>query len=244
MIKIKLRYHFLLFTSIYLYTACVTPLKNLEVNEYGLKVILHKKQYGELVAVDTNQKMIHLPHWMPNLLIDLRYASNNNFTKSTIYSAYAGAYLRLPAARALQAVQNELNQQGLGLKIFDAYRPYAATKLMWNLVRDDRYTASPATGSGHNRGAAVDLTLVDLRTGLELPMPTGFDSFNDSAHHSFMNLPANVLQNRNLLKNIMEKHGFVALETEWWHYSLPNAKDRFMLMNIDFEDFGMSYKKE
>ncbi len=244
MFKIKHHLYFTFFVSIYLCTACVTPLKNLEPNEYGLKVIHHKKQYGELVAADSNQKMIHLLHWMPNLIVDLRYASTKNFTHKSFYSAYAGAYLRLPAARALQLVQNDLNQKGLGLKIFDAYRPYAATKLMWTLVRDDRYAASPATGSGHNRGAAVDLTLINLRTGLELQMPTGFDSFTDSAHHSFMNLSESVLANRNLLRTTMEKYGFVALETEWWHYSLPNAKDRFMLMNIDFEDFGMSYKKE
>ncbi len=123
---------------------------------------------------------------------------------------------------------------GLGLKIFDAYRPYSVTEKMWLPVQDDRYAADPKKGSGHNRGVAVDLTLIYLATGEELNMGTGFDNFSDTAHHAFTNLPEDILQNRLLLKKNMEQYGFKALDTEWWHYSLPNAKD-FELLDIDFK---------
>jgi D-alanyl-D-alanine dipeptidase len=132
-------------------------------------------------------------------------------------------------------------QSGLGLKIFDAYRPYSVTEKMWEPVQDDRYAADPKKGSGHNRGVAVDLTIINLKNNEALDMGTGFDNFSDTAHHAFTNLPEDVLQNRLLLKNIMEQHGFKALDTEWWHYSLPNAKE-FELMNISFNDFAVKPK--
>ena len=123
---------------------------------------------------------------------------------------------------------------GIGLKIFDAYRPYSVTEKMWEPIKDERYVADPKKGSGHNRGIAVDLTLINLKTKVELPMGTGYDNFSDTAHSTFMALPVEILQNRNLLKNIMEKNGFKVLETEWWHYSFTDAKD-FELMDISFK---------
>jgi len=123
----------------------------------------------------------------------------------------------------------------MGIKIWDAYRPYSVTEKMWELVKDDRYAADPKFGSGHNRGIAVDLTIIDLSTGKELDMGTGFDNFSDTAHHDFKNLPANVLQNRLVLRSVMEKHGFKALETEWWHYYFINGKD-YELLDIPFEE--------
>jgi zinc D-Ala-D-Ala dipeptidase len=141
--------------------------------------------------------------------------------------------MRLPAARALSKVQDELNKQGLGLKIYDAYRPYFVTEKFWELVHDDRYVADPKKGSGHNRGIAVDLTIIDFRTKKELVMPTGFDNFTDSAHHDFVNLPDEILKNRKLLKETMEKFGFVEFPTEWWHYSLPHPEN-YEVMDLPF----------
>lgn len=144
------------------------------------------------------------------------------------------SFLRMPAARALARVQQELAAQGLGLKIFDAYRPYSVTVKFWELVKDERYVANPAKGSGHNRGIAVDLTIIDLQTGRELDMGTGFDNFTDTAHQSFTDLPSTVLENRRLLRTVMEKYGFVALETEWWHYYLRDGA-HFELLDIPFK---------
>jgi D-alanyl-D-alanine dipeptidase len=138
----------------------------------------------------------------------------------------------LPAARALLEVQQDLNKQGYGLKIFDAYRPYSVTEKFWDLVHDERYVADPKKGSGHNRGIAVDLTIIDLKNGKELNMGTGFDNFTDSAHHDFTALSKEVLANRQLLKQTMMKYGFNLFATEWWHYSWPDP-DKFKILDLD-----------
>jgi len=113
---------------------------------------------------------------------------------------------------------------------------------MWEKVKDDRYAADPSKGSGHNRGAAVDLTLINLKTKKELPMGTGFDNFTDSAHPGFNQLPDSILANRNLLKSVMEKYGFKQLSTEWWHFYLPNSTS-FELLDISFADLKKMGKK-
>ena len=198
-----------------------------------LEVVTNKKNYKQEVRKDEQQKMIELKWLIPGIIYDLQYATSNNFTGKKLYQQSRYTYLRLPAAMALKKVQAELQQQGRGLMIFDAYRPYSVTKMMWNLIKDERYVANPASGSGHNRGLSVDLTIVDLLTGKPLDMGTPFDNFTDTAHHNFKQLAPEVLQNRLLLKTTMEKYGFRALSTEWWHYSWPNTNG-FKVLDIDF----------
>src|SRR5258705_7952788 len=179
--------------------------------------------------------MIELKTLMPSLKYDLRYATTNNFMHRLMYPQKTNVtFLRLPAAISLQKVQQELNEKGLGLKIFDAYRPYSVTVKFWELIKDERYVANPAKGSGHNRGIAVDLTIFNLKTGEELNMGTGFDNFTNTAHQTFTDLPEEVLQNRGLLRTTMEKYGFKAFDTEWWHYFLNNG-DKFEILDIDFK---------
>lgn len=192
-------------------------------------------QYKKQVKADSAKKMIELKSKIPGLVYDLRYATVNNFMRRLMYPAGTNtAYLRLPAAAALQKVQQKLAKKGLGLKIYDAYRPYSVTVKFWELVKDERFVANPARGSGHNRGIAVDLTIINLQTGKELAMGTGFDNFTDTAHHSFTGLPEEILQNRNLLKTVMANYGFKVYADEWWHYSLPDAA-KFELLDIDFK---------
>lgn len=131
-------------------------------------------------------------------------------------------------------MQKELNDLGYGLKVFDAYRPYKTSRMMWELIRDERYVANPAKGSGHNRGLAIDLTIIEAKSGKELDMGTPHDNFTDSAHHSFRQLSSEVLKNRTLLRGLMERNGFKALETEWWHYNWPNNRD-YDVLDIDFK---------
>ncbi|MDR3712123.1 MAG: M15 family metallopeptidase [Puia sp.] len=200
-----------------------------------LQVIDSRKLYLETVQKDSNQRMEDLRQRIPSLVFDLRYATKDNFVKQPLYPATRTSFLRLPAAKALAGVQAALKTQGLGLKIFDAYRPYGVTKKMWEIVHDSRYVADPAKGSGHNRGIAVDLTLIDLSTGKELPMPTGFDNFSDSAHQDFRDLPEESIRNRLLLKTVMEKYGFEPLKTEWWHFSLPQPGD-FKVLDLPFDE--------
>jgi zinc D-Ala-D-Ala dipeptidase len=191
--------------------------------------------YLKAVSADPGKRMIELSSKIPGLIYDLRYSTTANFMKREMYTPpTAVSFLRAPAAEALLNVQKELARSGIGIKIFDAYRPYSVTVKFWELVKDERYVANPAKGSGHNRGIAVDLTLIKLSDNSEIPMGTGFDNFSDTAHHSFKKLPEDIIRNRILLRTTMEKYGFKALETEWWHYFLPEG-NRFEVLNIPFD---------
>jgi zinc D-Ala-D-Ala dipeptidase len=193
------------------------------------------EDYKKQVKKDPVKKMVELKTAIPGIVYDLRYATLNNFMKRLMYPAGTNTtFLRQPAADALRKVQVELGIKGLGLKVFDAYRPYAVTVKFWELVHDERYVANPKNGSGHNRGVAIDLIIINSKTRAELNMGTGFDNFSDTAHQSFLKLPQDVLDNRKLLKTTMEKHGFKPYADEWWHYSWPDAA-KFEILDIDFK---------
>jgi D-alanyl-D-alanine dipeptidase len=193
------------------------------------------KEYVQQVKKEPLKKMVEIKSVIPDIVYDLRYATTNNFMHRLMYPPHTThTFMRSAAVVALKNVQDELNKSGMGLKIFDAYRPYSVTVKFWELVKDERYVANPSKGSGHNRGIAADLTIINLKTGKELDMGTGFDNFTDSAHHAFTHLPSAVLQNRTLLKSLMEKNGFKAFDTEWWHYFFgdPNL---FEILDLDFK---------
>lgn len=142
---------------------------------------------------------VELVHVVPGLVLDIRYATTNNFTGQKVYSD-ARCFLRSGPAGKLKRVQKELASQGLGLKIFDGFRPLAVQRRFWEIMPDERYVANPAKGSRHNRGAAVDLTLIRLSDGRELPMPMAFDDFSERAGRDYPDLPAEVIRNRDLLR--------------------------------------------
>ena len=181
--------------------------------------------------------MVDLKKKIPGIVLELRYAGRNNFIHQQLYPFINTTYLRQPVADKLAIIQKELNEKGKGLKIYDAYRPYEVTEKLWESVKNDLYAASPKKGSGHNRGIAIDLTIIDLITGRELNMGTDFDNFSDTARHAFRKLPPDVLQNRYLLRSTMEKYGFKASNTEWWHYSLHHP-NKFDILDIPFEELG------
>ncbi|MBL8693555.1 MAG: M15 family metallopeptidase [Planctomycetes bacterium] len=151
----------------------------------------------------------------PTICIDLRYSTKFNFLGEPIYGE-PRAYLRRDAAERLARVQSALALRGLGLKVWDAYRPLAAQRRMWALVPDERYVSNPQKGGRHTRGASVDVTLVDVH-GRELPMPTIFDDFTERAA---VDAPAPEVarRNRDLLRDAMAEGGFTVLSSEWWHY--------------------------
>ena len=224
--KILQRLRILIVPSLFILHSTCT----LAQNKYGVTVIDNKDSYRRSISLDSSKKMIELRTVVPDILYDLRYATTNNFTRKRMYSGNVrNTFLRIPAAKALAKVQQELKTKGFGLKIFDGYRPYSVTVKFWELIKDEKYVANPAKGSAHNRGLAVDLTLVDLKTKKELDMGTGFDNFSDTAHHSFTNLNPAVKQNRKLLKEVMRKYGFDMFDMEWWHYSWPNTHDYELL---------------
>ncbi len=165
------------------------------------------------------------------IAIDIRYATTNNFLKRKLYPV-ARCVLRGAAARTLSQVQDDLVKQGLGLKVYDCYRPLSVQKQMWGVLPDNRYVANPTQGSRHNRGAAVDVTLVD-RNGRELEMPTGFDDFTERASRDYMGASPQALKNRQLLENAMKKYGFIPLPTEWWHFDAPGW-EKFSILDVSF----------
>ena len=233
--KIPFQCH--IFQSLLLFFFHASPL-SAQTNHYGLQVIDNVLIYRQTVQADSLKRMTELKSSVPNIIYDLRYGTTSNFMHRKMYLHNTKlTFLRTEAARALANVQHELNQKGYGLKVFDAYRPYSVTVSFWELVKDERYVANPAKGSGHNRGLAIDLTIVDLKTRKELDMGTGFDNFSDTAHHNFSNLPESVLNNRKLLKETMEHFGFSSFDTEWWHYSWPDNR-HYEVLDIDFKELA------
>jgi D-alanyl-D-alanine dipeptidase len=198
------------------------------------RYISSKDSLRQAIKTDPRMRLIALQKIIPGVAIDLRYAGTNNFTKTILYH-HPIACLHVEPAEALRKAQAELNNQGLGLKIYDAYRPLSVSCKLWRLVPDRHYAANPRKGSNHNRAVAVDLTLIDLKTCKELDMGTSFDNFTDTAHHDFMQLPQQVLANRRLLKSIMRKYGFGMVPEEWWHYQWRNRRD-YEVMDLDFDD--------
>jgi len=206
-------------------------------NRYGLRVVPDLAAYEQLARRDPDKRLVDLASL--GIATDIRYATPNNFMHQTLYPV-AKAYLRAPAARALADVNRELAARGLAVKVFDGYRPYSITEKMWEPIRNPDFVADPAKGSRHNRGAAVDLTLVDSRTGAELPMPTPYDDFTSRARQDFNDLPADALANRALLRDAMVRHGFDPLPSEWWHYDF-RGWERFELMDVPLEKLEASH---
>jgi D-alanyl-D-alanine dipeptidase len=154
---------------------------------------------------------------------DMRYATENNFLKAKVYEC-AECYTRVKTAKALIAANAAFKAHGVKIKFFDCYRPNSVQYLMWEIVPNPQYVADPVKGSIHNKGGAVDITLVTLQ-GVELDMGTDFDFFGRPAYHDYLDLPQHILDNRKLLKETMEKHGFWSVRTEWWHYNLGAASN-------------------
>ena len=162
-----------------------------------------------------------------SILVDVKYATPDNFVGSVLYDTNL-CFLRQSVAKRLVRVQQRLQQQGLGLKILDGYRPLSVQKKMWKLMPDSRYVADPQKGSRHNRGAAVDVTLVD-HAGRELEMPTAYDDFTEKAHRDYQALPPAAIQHRAILQQAMQAEGFLPLTSEWWHFDAPNWQNYALL---------------
>jgi zinc D-Ala-D-Ala dipeptidase len=203
-------------------------------NEYGLEVVDDKDLYLQTVEEDPSKELVDLEEEISDIRLDVRYATEYNFMEEQLYPV-AKAVLRKPAAESLSEVQEDLKERGLELEVFDGYRPYEVTEKIWEPYQDPDFVADPAEGSRHNRGCAVDVTLVDSATGEELLMPTDYDDFTEQAAHDYADLPEEAIRNRDLLREVMEGHGFAALETEWWHYDCQDW-ERFEVMDLPLEN--------
>ena len=208
-----------------------------EVSRYGLQPVSGMENYRRLIQQDPRQELVALDKFIPGIRLDIRYATANNLMHYPVYGM-AAAYLRRPAAEALRDIQKELNAKGYGLKIFDGYRPYRTTVIFYEKYHDTAFVASPYTGSRHNRGCAVDMTIIDLKTGKELEMPTAYDAFTKKAAYNYPDLPVNALKNRQMMQDVMLRHGFVIYPDEWWHFDFGGWR-QYPVMDIPFEELRM-----
>ena len=174
----------------------------------------------------------------PTIKLDVRYATTNDFLGTPVYTQ-ARAFLQRPAAEALVRANHELKALGFGLIIHDGYRPWYVTKIFWDATPDDKkiFVANPQEGSKHNRGCAVDLSLYDLKTGLEVAMPSGYDEMSERAYADYPGGTDEERARRALLKQAMEKHGFAVIPKEWWHFDYKDWK-QYPILNVKFEDLG------
>lgn len=162
--------------------------------------------------------LVKITDYIPDALVELRYATEDNFTGQVIYD-FAEPYLRYGTVKKLMAVQEDLRELELNMKIWDGFRPVSAQFKMWEVFPDDTYVANPNIGySNHNRGCAVDLTLVDKK-GRELEMPSEFDDFTTQADRDYSECTETAAQHAQLLEILMEKHGFKGYYGEWWHFN-------------------------
>lgn len=204
-------------------------------NPFNLDITQNLEDYENDVKQNQENRLVDLGK-IKNIYLDIRYATPNNFTGQVIYSS-PKAFARNPVYNALQKVQDSLSYYKIGIKIYDAYRPYTASLKFFEVYPDTNFVANPKYGSRHNRGSAVDLTLVELSTGKELPMPTEYDNFTEKAHPDYNDLPDTVLTNKKLLFGIMKHFGFSYYPTEWWHFDF-NGWENYKLMDLSFEELA------
>lgn len=177
-------------------------------------------------------ELVELTSLDATIKLDIRYATENNFLSTPVYEQ-ARAFLQKPAAKALVKAHQWLKKRGYGLLIHDAYRPWYVSKIFWEATPPDQreFVADPASGSRHNRGAAVDLTLYDLKTGQAVEMPSLYDEFSPRAYPTYTGGTAEQRRLRDLVREAMEKHGFKVIENEWWHFDYKDWK-KYPILNV------------
>lgn len=163
--------------------------------------------------------LVRIRDFIPDVREELAYATEENFTGEKIYDFY-NAYLRYGTVKKLASAEEELKSLGYGILIWDGFRPVSAQAALWETCPDPAYVSHPVTGTrAHCRGNAVDLTLFDLETGEQLPMPTGFDDFTALADRNYSDCDPVAAANAKLLEDTMKKHGFKPYKAEWWHFT-------------------------
>ena len=169
-----------------------------------------------------------------SIKLDIRYATTKNFTGKPVYTE-ARAFLQRPAAEALVKAHRELSPHGYGLLLHDGYRPWAVTKLFWEVTPPAlrEFVADPATGSKHNRGAAIDLSMYDLAFGTAVAMPSEYDEFTRRAYPDYRGGAADARARRDLLRAVMERNGFTIEPNEWWHFNFKDWQE-YPILDIPF----------
>lgn len=208
--------------AIFLFLSCKSK-QNLiaqTVEESLLKNEISNK-FIELNSKINDSSFVNLNDYSNDFVYDMKYATSDNFLKAKVYDC-GECFLRLKTVKALINANNSFMKLGFKIKLFDCYRPLDVQKKMWAIVPNPIYVANPAKGSIHNKGGAVDISLVDL-SGKEIDMGTKFDFFGEEASHNYLKLNQKIIDNRKFLKSIMFEFKFNSLDSEWWHYNLIDA---------------------
>lgn len=172
----------------------------------------------KVVTQISDTTFVNLKDYSSDFMYDMKYATTDNFLKAKVYDC-AKCYLRLKTIKSLIEANNSFRKMGFKIKLYDCYRPHDVQVKMWQIVPNPKYVANPTKGSIHNKGGAIDITLVDF-SGKELDMGTAFDFFGEQASHNFTNLSDTIQSNRKLLKSVMTNSKFNSFDSEWWHYNL------------------------
>lgn len=212
----------------------ITPVRSPEELRAEALAAVKPEEEGDFVESD----LVEVTSLDPTIRLDVRYATTNNFMGEVFYSS-ARAFLQRPAAEAVVRAHEWLNERGYGILIHDGYRPWYVTKMFWDATPDHlkNFVADPASGSRHNRGCAVDLTLFDLETGEVVLMPAGFDEMSPRSHVDYQGGTDRQRWFRDLLRAAMEAQGFTVYDDEWWHYDYERW-DRYRIGNEVFEEIG------
>jgi D-alanyl-D-alanine dipeptidase len=189
------------------------------------------EEKGEFRSSD----LVEITKLDPTIKLDIRYATPNNLIGTPVYSQ-ARAFLQRPAAQALVQVQSALAKEGYGLQVYDGYRPWYITKIFWDAVPEaqHKFVADPEKGSRHNRGCAVDLTLIDLKTGRAVDMPSLYDETTERAYPTYEGGTIEQRRMRDLLRRHMEAEGFTVNDYEWWHFDYRDW-NKYAIQNMRFE---------
>jgi D-alanyl-D-alanine dipeptidase len=203
-------------------------------------VIRDTVNYLQLIGDDASNELINLEGFVPGLKLDIRYATSNNISGEPLY-VKGQAFVRKPVAVSMAIIQDALNRRGLGLKIFDAYRPYAVAEKLAEQLKNSGYAGFSENNTKHSRGASVDVSLISLASGEEIQMPTDYCQNSEATRTNYRNLPDNVRNNREILIQVMQQHGFRVSPDQWWHFDFMGWQ-AFSLMDLSFEELEIFNK--
>ena len=197
------------------FTIILISCKSTQLDSKKFPILLH-------ISKETDDNaIVNLKNYSNDFVFDMKYATDDNFLKEKLYPC-AECFLRVKTVKSLLEANKAFSQKGYKIKLFDCYRPKAIQKKMFKIVPDPNFVANPKKGSIHNRGGAVDISLVDS-LGVEVNMGTKFDFFGEEASHNYQNLSEEILANRKFLKKIMLQNNFKSFDSEWWHYNLNGS---------------------
>jgi CubicO group peptidase (beta-lactamase class C family)/D-alanyl-D-alanine dipeptidase len=217
----------------------ITPLRQVEELRREAKAAKPPVEKGDFRKSD----LVELTSLDATIRKEIRYATDNNFLGHPVYES-ARAYMQRPAAEALLRVHRKLGERGLGLLIFDGYRPWWVTKVFWEATPPKWriFVADPMKGSRHNRGCAVDLTLYDRKTGKAVPMVGTYDEFSDRSWPDYLGGTSRQRWYRDLLRQAMEAEGFTVYEAEWWHFDYKDWQ-KYAISNLGFEEIDRKMRE-